>query len=195
MGAHHTWLVQGVCTHNINMRLLFSDVRRLLIPGLIAAIILGLDQITKAWALRTWPHPNTGEIPIIEGWLALTYVRNTGVAFGMFSGMPQLFTVTALIIIAAAIYLYLKHAPSDNRWLGVTLGLIIGGAIGNVIDRIRFGYVVDFIKTFDGAFPVFNIADSSIVIGVGLMILTMTVTEMHEGQPQRLSSIEAEDGH
>lgn len=171
-----------------------SGARRLLIPAVIAAVVFVADQVSKAWVLRTWPEPYTGEIPIIANWLELTYIQNTGVAFGLFSGVPQLFTVTSLLIVAAAIWFYLKHVEETSPWLPVSLGLIVGGAIGNVVDRIRFGYVVDFIKTFDGRFPVFNIADSCIVVGVLLMAALFAVTEEH-GSGQRVpSAVEVDDG-
>lgn len=165
-----------------------------MIPALIAAVVLVADQATKAWILSIWPQPYTGEIPIIANWLELTYIRNTGVAFGLFSGVPQLFTVTSLLITAGAIWFYLRHLPENHGGLAISLGLIIGGAIGNVIDRVRFGYVVDFIKTFDGRFPIFNIADSCIVVGVGLMALLL-VQEDAQTQTGRITAkVEAEDG-
>jgi signal peptidase II len=168
--------------------------RRLMIPAVIAAVVIIADQISKAWILSIWPQPYSGEIPIIQNWLELTYIRNTGVAFGLFSGMPQLFTVTSLLIVAVAIHFYIKHVPEDHGWLALSLGLIVGGALGNVIDRVRFGYVVDFIKTFDGRFPIFNIADSCIVVGVGVMALFLAQSE-DRPQPGRVApTIEAEDG-
>ncbi len=171
-----------------------SGVRRLLTPAVIAAVVFIADQVSKAWVLRTWPEPYTGEIPIIENWLELTYIQNTGVAFGLFSGVPQLFTVTSLLIVAAAIWFYLKHVDQVHGWLPISLGLIVGGAIGNVVDRIRFGYVVDFIKTFDGRFPVFNIADSCIVVGVLSMATFFVITE-EQGPAQRVASpVEVDDG-
>ncbi len=163
-------------------------------PAVIAAVVFIADQVSKAWVLRTWPQPYTGEIPIIADWLELTYIQNTGVAFGLFAGVPQLFTVTSLVIVAAAIWFYLKHVDEANGWLPVTLGLIVGGAIGNVVDRIRFGYVVDFIKTFDGRFPVFNIADSSIVVGVLLMATFFAVTEEHPPSQRVAPAVEVDDG-
>jgi len=150
---------------------------RLRTPAMIAAAVIVLDQLTKAWVLRTWPLPQTGEIELIGQWLALTYVRNEGIAFGLFQGVPQLFTVTSLLIVAGAIYVFLKHLPEQDRWLPIMLGLIVGGAIGNVIDRLRFGYVVDFIKTLGGRFPVFNVADSAVVIGVCLMAIHMFLVD------------------
>jgi signal peptidase II len=169
--------------------------RRLLIPAMIAAVVITIDQLTKAWVIRTWTAPNSGDMPIIAGWLDLTYVQNTGVAFGLFGGMPQLFTVTSLIIVVLAIRLYLKHVPSDHGWLALSLGLIVGGAIGNVIDRVRFGYVIDFIKTFDGHFPVFNVADACVVVGVAVMLLFLSLMEGHSRSAQPVARVEAEDGH
>jgi signal peptidase II len=164
-----------------------------MIPAIIAAVVLIADQLTKAWVLRTWPEPYTGEITLIPGWLAFTYVQNTGVAFGLFSGMPHVFTVTSILIVILALYFYLKHVPAGQHWMAVSLGLIVGGAIGNVIDRIRFGYVVDFIKTIDGRFPVFNIADSCIVIGVGLMAIGMTYFEQQQARALH-PRVEGDDG-
>lgn len=169
-----------------------------MIPAIIAAVALTADQLSKAWVLRTWPEPYTGEIPIIANWLELTYIQNTGVAFGLFGGVPQLFTFTSLVIVAGAIWLYLKHAPQYHWSLSVCLGLIVGGAIGNVIDRIRFGYVVDFIKTFDGRFPVFNVADSCVVVGVLIMALILVKSEQQQqaaqGEPYTTPQVEADDG-
>lgn len=170
------------------------SARRLVIPAVIAAVVILLDQLSKAWILSIWPQPYTGEIAIIDNWLELTYIRNTGVAFGLFEGVPQLFTITSIVIVAAAIWLYLKHVPEDHGWLALSLGLIVGGAIGNVIDRIRFGYVVDFVKTLDGRFPVFNIADSCIVVGVALMAIFLSYADSHHHAPQMAPQVEAEDG-
>ena len=144
-----------------------------MIPAIIAAVVVVVDQLSKAWVLRTWPEPYSGAIEIVPGWLELTYIQNTGVAFGMFQGVPQLFIFTSLIIVAGAIWFYLRNAPPDDLWLGVCLGLIVGGALGNVIDRIRLGFVVDMVNTFDGRFAVFNLADACISVGVVLMALLL----------------------
>lgn len=164
---------------------------RLATPAVIAGIVILLDQVTKALVLRRWPLPQTGEVEVLGQWLALTYVRNDGIAFGLFQGIPQLFTFTSLLIVAGAIYFYLQHVPEGDRWLPIMLGLIVGGALGNVIDRVRFGYVVDFIKTLGGRFPVFNVADSAVVIGIALMALHMVLTD---AAGERRLRVEAEDG-
>src|ERR1044071_3113772 len=103
----------------MNQKLLTG--RRLMIPAVIAAVVIILDQLTKAWILSIWPEPYTGEIPIIQDWLELTYIQNTGVAFGLFSGVPQLFTVTSLLIVAVAIHFYIKHVPEDHGWLALSM--------------------------------------------------------------------------
>jgi len=196
-----------------------STGRRRVIPAIIAAVVVVVDQLSKAWVLQRWPLPYSGELAIIPGWLELTYIQNTGVAFGLFQGVPQLFTITSLIIVVGAIWFYLRNAPVGDRWLGVCLGLIVGGALGNVIDRIRLGFVVDFIKTFDGRFAVFNLADACISVGVVLMALLLMWSERAEAstslpdrpeastslpdRPQReaqhsaypSASVEADDGH
>ena len=164
---------------------------RLRAPALIAAVVIALDQLTKAWVLRVWPLPQAGEIELLGQWLALTYVRNEGIAFGLFQGVPQLFTVTSILIVTGAIYFYLRHLPEHDRWMPIMLGLIVGGAIGNVIDRLRFGYVVDFIKTLGGRFPVFNVADSAVVIGVLLMATHMF---FFDTSTQRRLAMPHEDG-
>lgn len=164
---------------------------RLAVPAVVALLVIALDQWTKAMVLRRWPLPQTGEIELLGQWLALTYVRNEGIAFGLFQGMPQLFTVTSLLIVLGALYVYLVQMPADDRLLPVLMGLIIGGALGNVIDRIRFGYVVDFIKTLAGRFPVFNVADSAVVVGILLMaVYTLFIDDSREPRLR----VEHEDG-
>lgn len=163
---------------------------RLWLPLLLAMAVIALDQVTKVLVVRRWPVPQTGEIPLLGAWLAITYVRNTGIAFGLFQGIPQLFTVTSLMIVAAAIYYYLRHVPETSRWAPIIFGLVIGGALGNVIDRMRLGYVVDWIKTFEGRFPLFNLADSAVVVGVTLMALHTLQQDVHG---ERQLEVEAGD--
>lgn len=150
---------------------------RLWWPATVAVVVLALDQMAKILTVRTWPTPQTGEIPLLGSWLSLTYIRNTGIAFGLFQGVPQFFTLTSLVIVAGAIYYFLRHAPASDRLLPVVLGLIVGGALSNVVDRLRLGYVVDFIKTFAGRFPVFNLGDTAVVTGVGLLMLHTFLNE------------------
>ncbi len=165
---------------------------RLRLPAVVALVVIALDQWTKWLILRQWPLPQTGEITIIPRLLSLFYIRNEGVAFGMFQGVPQLFTVTSLLIVAGLIYFYLTQLPANSRLVAVLVGMIIGGALGNVIDRLRFGYVVDFIKTFDGRFWIFNVADSAVSVAVISLAIIMFLQDRRAPAPATLSR---DDGH
>ena len=142
--------------------------RRLLPPAQRIAGLLGfsvfiilVDQLTKA-AIRASLHP--GETwP--EGWelIRLSHVHNTGAAFGILQGAST-FLVIAPLIAIAAITVFLLTLPTQSRWYSVALAAILGGAVGNLIDRIRLGHVTDFIDPTH--YPSFNVADSAVVLGV-----------------------------
>ncbi len=146
-----------------------GELRRYwLMPAAIAAAIITVDQLTKSWV---WQNlgPNEGTtLPLLPPWLNLTLVHNTGVAFGMFQGVPHFFTITSILISIGALYFYRFHMPHNRPLVQWCLGMIIGGAIGNVIDRIRMGFVIDFVhvRYFPG---IFNVADSTITVGVLLL--------------------------
>lgn len=134
-------------------------------PALVAAVVIILDQLAKAWIWRTL-GPNEGtSIPLLGSWLSFTFVKNTGVAFGMFRGIPHFFTITSVLISIGAILFYRFQLPNDRLWVQLSLGLIVGGAIGNIIDRLRLSFVIDFVHV--SWFPgIFNVADSAITVGV-----------------------------
>ncbi|MEK6742246.1 MAG: signal peptidase II [Nitrospirota bacterium] len=142
--------------------------------AIIAAIIL-LDQLTKQLVVRSFNLHES--VRIIPGFFDLTYVRNPGAAFGFLAGAPgvwrSIFFITVSIV-ALAVIVALVRQTRDRLSL-IALSLIGGGAVGNLIDRIRFGEVVDFIDWYYRAFhwPTFNIADSAITIGVGLLAIDM----------------------
>jgi len=144
-----------------------------------ALVIIVLDQLTKAWILEGLSLRETGRVLIAPPILNFTYVENTGVSFGLFGGGGAARWVLSgfSIVVAAALGWWALKA--ERRLLVSAIGLVIGGAIGNVIDRIQYGYVVDFIDfSGTGVFPwVFNIADSAITIGVILLILDSLVSE------------------
>lgn len=131
----------------------------------VLAVFL-LDQGTKWLVMR---NMEIGEsIPIISNVFHLTYVRNPGAAFGMLAYKTTFFIVITVLVVVAIAWYYRK-IPDNRRWLKLGLILQVGGAIGNLVDRIRFGRVIDF---FDfRVWPVFNIADIAIVVGVGLLFL------------------------
>lgn len=145
-----------------------ADARRWLIPAALGLAVFAADQITKRWVVATLgPEPRSAVIKVAGDWLTLVYSQNTGVAFGLFQNMPQLFTVTAIMITAGAIYAYAFHLPNRSPWVQLAMGLILGGAIGNIADRLRLGFVVDFISV--GWWPVFNLADSAVSVGVSML--------------------------
>ena len=126
----------------------------------IATLVIGLDQLTK-WLVRT--NMALGQSIPGEGIFRLTYTTNTGGAFGILANQAFLLALVAVISIAVFL-IYLRYIPLKSALLKIGLGLDFGGAIGNLIDRLRFGgRVTDFIDI--GPWPVFNVADMSIVIG------------------------------
>ncbi len=139
------------------------------------SVILALDQATKFLAAsRLSPGQS---IEILPGVLHLTLVRNTGMAFGLLSDFDVpykslLMTLLSLVALGAVVY-YALRSPREHTLTHAGLAFIVGGALGNIVDRARLGYVIDFVDVFyhDAHWPAFNIADSSICIGVGLLLL------------------------
>jgi signal peptidase II len=146
-------------------------------PVLIIAAVIALDQFTKFLVVtRLMP---IGDYSVLSGLLEFTYVENRGIAFGMFQDQRWFFVV-ATSIIAIVVLVFIFKMFKDYVFFTICLSLIFGGAIGNIIDRIRFGYVTDFIH-FSFFPPVFNIADSAVVVGaiaLSIAILLTKETEM-----------------
>ncbi|TET25337.1 MAG: signal peptidase II [Dehalococcoidia bacterium] len=133
--------------------------------SLTASLVVAADQLTKMWIRANLA---VGQSLPETGLPQLTHVHNTGAAFGLFSGQNFLLIIVALIGIAlllvGAVFIYRRPHFLNNRLAYLSLGLILGGTVGNLIDRLRLGYVTDFIDF--GFWPAFNIADSAIVVGV-----------------------------
>ncbi|GAF66149.1 signal peptidase II [Alkalihalobacillus trypoxylicola] len=143
---------------------------------LIAALVILLDQITK-WLVATQMEI-AQRIPIIENVLYITSHRNKGAAFGILQGQMWFFYIVTFIAVIAVIYFMQKEGKHEKLY-GTSLALILGGALGNFIDRLFRGEVVDFVDTyiFGYSFPIFNVADSALCIGVGLLFLKMILDE------------------
>ncbi len=149
------------------MKLSQTNRRSLLYTAIIAAVIL-LDQLTKQLAVDHLKPIDT--FPIIPDALHLTYVTNYGAAFGMLADHRWVFLVISTVaIVLMAAYLYYKR--DEHPLLGVAISFIIGGGIGNMIDRTLMGYVVDFVDFRLINFAVFNVADIFVCVGCGLMFL------------------------
>ena len=143
-----------------------------------AVVVIVLDQLTKYWMLDGLSLREVGRVLVWPPILNFSYVENTGVSFGLFGGGAARWALSVFsIIVAVALAVWALKA--ERRMLVSAIGLVIGGAIGNAIDRIQYGYVVDFIDfSGTGVFPwVFNIADSAITIGVILLILDSVMSE------------------
>ena len=134
---------------------------------IIAAAVLALDQLTKELVRSLMDR---GEIWPGEDWpVRLHYVTNTGAAFGILQNQTGFLIVTTFIGLAA-IYFYYRYPPFDHFVVPVSVGMMLGGALGNLLDRVRLGRVTDFIDF--PSWPAFNVADSSIFIGIAALLLT-----------------------
>ncbi len=148
--------------------------KSLLFVATTVAIILG-DRWTKELAVRYLLDSGARSVQVVEGYLRFSYVENRGAAFGLFQEQTTFFIVVGLIVIGVILASY-RYMPEPSWLLNLCLGLQMGGAVGNLIDRVRVGYVVDFIElTYKDVtiWPVFNIADSAICVGVAGLALSV----------------------
>ncbi len=137
---------------------------------ILALCVVPLDQLTKLWVTRSIPLG--GAIPVIDGFFSISHVLNPGIVFGLFQGgyVGIFLLLTALAV--GLIFMFYRQLPENDLPSATALGLILGGAIGNGVDRVVRQAVVDFLHFDFGFFvyPDFNVADSAIVVGVGILI-------------------------
>jgi signal peptidase II len=150
---------------------------------LVAVLTLVVDQLTKHLVvLNLELYEAWAPIPALAGKLDIHYVTNTGAAFGLFRN-GGLFFIAVAVVVSVIIVFYYRYVP-DGQWLiRLSLGLQLGGALGNLIDRLRLGYVVDFIDVH--FWPVFNMADSAIVCGVLLLAFLLLREDQEERKQAR----------
>lgn len=140
---------------------------RITIELLLIGLLIGADQLLKQWAERAL---GGGRVFAADGFMALRYVQNTGAAFSMLSGKTVILVWgTAVVLAACTVYLLLGR--SKNRFFDAALLLLIAGGTGNLIDRIRLGYVIDYIEPLFVDFAVFNFADCLITVGAALLFV------------------------
>jgi len=167
-------------------------VRRQLPYLLLIAAIVVLDQLTKALVVRSIGLHDY--IPIVDGLASLSHVRNHGAAFGLLSdwNLPYQSLLLSLLSLTAlgAIATYFVRLPPSARLPRLALALVLGGAVGNVIDRVRLGYVVDFLHVYwrEYQWPDFNVADSAITVGVALLVID--ILSSPETEPQAAAEID-----
>lgn len=145
--------------------------RIIVIYYVIAIIAIIVDQLTKYWIATGMERGD--QISVIGNFFLITSHRNQGAAFGILQNQRWFFVVITLIVVVAIIWYIQKVKSQPDKLLPVALSLVLGGAIGNFIDRARMGEVVDFLQFNFGSytFPIFNVADSCIVVGVALIII------------------------
>jgi signal peptidase II len=149
-----------------------------------AGIIVLLDQFTKALIIDHISFNQT--IPVMRGFFNITHIHNPGGAFGLMADLsPALRSIIFLFISSLAvglIFYFYKKTPSNYPWLAAAFALIFGGAIGNLIDRLRFGFVIDFLDFYIGNlhWPAFNVADSAISVGIGIFVFHLLFKKMPE---------------
>ncbi|RDW18484.1 signal peptidase II [Oceanobacillus arenosus] len=153
----------------------------MLLYYIIALIIIAIDQISKWTIVKTMEFGES--ITVIEDFFYITSHRNSGAAWGILEGKMLFFYIITVIVIIGVVYYMQKHAKND-KLLAVALSFILGGAIGNFIDRIFRHEVVDFFNfyIFNYNFPIFNVADSALTVGVILVIIATILDERKKGK-------------
>jgi signal peptidase II len=144
-------------------------------PLIWAGLVLLLDQLSKWWVVKAFALHESR--PLIPGFFSLTYITNTGAAFGMLAGEQSLgrqlfFAAVAVVALVVLVLAYREYRDRGPLYPGA-IGLVGGGALGNLVDRLRLGHVIDFLDVYYRQYhwPAFNVADSAITIGVALFIL------------------------
>jgi signal peptidase II len=150
-----------------------------MVPLVIAIFITVLDQVTKEWVRAHFA--TVGDvIPVIPGFFNLTYVQNTGAAWGIFSGHNHWLSLFSIIMLFVMV-VFRRSFLNDTWDHRIALGLMIGGILGNFFDRVRLEFVTDFLDFYVGSshWPSFNVADSAICVGVGIYILSAFWAQKH----------------
>lgn len=147
-----------------------------LLPWAVGLAALVADQVTKHVIVAAAGNQPEWSVDVLPPVLQFIYVRNTGVAFSLFQHQAVL-TVLILAVIVGVVVTFQRYLPRDVPLLRVSMGMILGGALSNLLDRFRLGYVVDFIAAHLGQhyWPMFNVADSCIVVGVGVLAVYLTL--------------------
>lgn len=156
----------------------------------VAAAVLIADQLTKMAIIATIPFGASRQVlgDVVQLW----HVRNTGAAFSLFEGGLLLFVVVTILALGMVAYFH-RAFVGRSRWLQVILGVVLGGALGNFIDRLRYGYVTDFLSVGIGdvRWPTFNVADSAVVCGIGLLVIILTFFTPDESRASESARTEA----
>ena len=156
---------------------------RILLVVAVAVAVFALDRMTKTWVSENIPL-NTAR-PIVGDYIRIVHAQNTGAAFGLLPERTTLLSVLSVVAVLAIVYYY-RQIASNSSLVSATLGMQLGGAFGNLLDRITQGYVVDFVDVGVGdvRFWAFNVADSSIVVGIMLVTAALWYEEHRAATPK-----------
>ena len=147
---------------------------------MISGLLVALDQWVKWWIVNDLSLGETKTL--IPDVLSLNHIRNTGAAWSMLEGKMWFFVIITVVAVIVVVTLMVKNRKQGNRWLLTGLSFILAGAIGNFIDRVRLGYVVDMFQTDFMNFPIFNVADMTLVCGVILILIYIILDEKEQGK-------------
>ena len=157
----------------------------MLIEFLLVGVILVLDLVSKEYVCKFLKTQTGFSYNWLPGFIELTYTKNTGAGFGIFSGNTVALSVITIIVIAG-IMCFLLLAQKQNEWLRISLVFISAGGIGNVVDRLGLGYVRDFIRfSFWQEFAIFNVADAFVTVGAFMLIIVLIVMLVTEGKKNK----------
>ncbi|WP_299595511.1 signal peptidase II [uncultured Microbulbifer sp.] len=143
---------------------------------LLALVVIVIDIVTKVWAVERFMYGPA--LQIIPGFLQFTYAENYGAAFSFLAdagGWQRWFFGAIAVVFSVVVTVWIKRLPLEKRWEPIALALILGGALGNLWDRMVLGYVRDFISVYYGSwhFPVFNVADMAISVGAAMLVIEL----------------------
>jgi signal peptidase II len=161
----------------------YARFRGILLTISIAMAVLISDQSTKALVLlRLGPSGDQEVIPVIPGVLHFLYVENTGIAFGILQGNSILLAILAVVVVLV-LAIYFRRLMVESSWFALALGLLFGGAVGNIVDRVQHGFVIDFIDF--SYWPTFNLADGAITTGVIILGIYVFKRDQRRGSSSK----------